>query len=42
MVNLAQARTVIMQPETRCNMDCDYCYLPFRKYHNLMSTEVAR
>ncbi|MEV6525458.1 cyclophane-forming radical SAM peptide maturase AmcB [Longispora sp. NPDC051575] len=31
---------VILQPTTLCNLDCTYCYLPFRKLKNTMSTEV--
>ncbi|MFD7015856.1 cyclophane-forming radical SAM peptide maturase AmcB [Streptomyces sp. NPDC059928] len=31
-----------MQPTTLCQpMDCDYCYLPFRKFNHLMKPEVA-
>lgn len=32
---------VIMQPTTLCNLDCAYCYLPFRADDRRMSTEVA-
>ncbi len=35
-------RSVILQPETLCNLDCSYCYLPFRHKRNRMSVEVAR
>jgi uncharacterized protein len=30
-----------MQPTTLCNLDCTYCYLPFRAADRRMSTEVA-
>jgi uncharacterized protein len=33
--------SVIMQPGTACNLDCGYCYLPFRRQHLTMSTDVA-
>ncbi|HUQ56001.1 cyclophane-forming radical SAM peptide maturase AmcB [Lentzea sp.] len=33
---------VIMQPETLCNLDCTYCYLPFRHERNTMALAVAR
>ncbi len=33
---------VVMQPTTLCNLDCRYCYLPFRKVDRRMSVEVAR
>jgi uncharacterized protein len=32
---------VIMQPTTLCNLDCSYCYLPWRKVDRKMSVEVA-
>lgn len=32
---------VIMQPETLCNLDCTYCYLPFRHERNTMTLAVA-
>ena len=32
---------VIMQPTTLCNLDCSYCYLPFRATDQRMPTEVA-
>lgn len=34
-------KAVVLQPDTLCNIDCGYCYLPFRKESNLMSREVA-
>ncbi|WP_083886749.1 cyclophane-forming radical SAM peptide maturase AmcB [Actinoalloteichus spitiensis] len=37
-----EPNTVILQPDTICNLDCDYCYLPFRKSRNSMSVNVAR
>ncbi len=33
---------VVMQPTTLCNLDCSYCYLPFRKTDQRMPVEVAR
>jgi uncharacterized protein len=32
---------VIMQPTTLCNLDCTYCYLPFRAADRRMPVEVA-
>jgi len=32
---------VIMQPTTLCNLDCSYCYLPFRAADRRMPVEVA-
>jgi uncharacterized protein len=32
---------VIMQPTTLCNLDCSYCYLPFRADDRRMPVEVA-
>src|SRR3954452_17222234 len=32
---------VVMQPTTLCNLDCAYCYLPFRAADNRMPVEVA-
>ncbi|MFF5243545.1 cyclophane-forming radical SAM peptide maturase AmcB [Streptosporangium sp. NPDC000095] len=37
-----QAKTLVLQPTTLCNLDCAYCYLPFRRLGNEMSPEVAR
>ena len=34
-------QTVVVQPTTWCNLDCRYCYLPFRKLRHQMSSEVA-
>jgi uncharacterized protein len=34
--------SVVMQPNTRCNLDCQYCYLPNRKASLLMPQSVAR
>ncbi|MGX2995306.1 cyclophane-forming radical SAM peptide maturase AmcB [Streptomyces sp. JNUCC 64] len=34
-------RTVVVQPTTWCNLDCRYCYLPFRKLKHRMSPDVA-
>nr|BFE66741.1 hypothetical protein GCM10020092_000420 [Actinoplanes digitatis] len=33
---------VVMQPTTLCNLDCSYCYLPFRQVDRRMSVEVAQ
>ncbi|GAA0808802.1 radical SAM protein [Spirilliplanes yamanashiensis] len=33
---------VVMQPTTLCNLDCTYCYLPFRKVDQRMPVAVAR
>lgn len=35
-------KSVIVQPETLCNLDCGYCYLPFRHERNTMPVAVAR
>jgi uncharacterized protein len=32
---------VVMQPTTLCNLDCSYCYLPFRGDDRRMPVEVA-
>ncbi|WP_412738037.1 cyclophane-forming radical SAM peptide maturase AmcB [Krasilnikovia sp. MM14-A1259] len=32
---------VVMQPTTLCNLDCSYCYLPFRAEDRRMSVAVA-
>jgi uncharacterized protein len=32
---------VVMQPTTLCNLDCSYCYLPFRADDHRMPTAVA-
>ncbi|WP_317620719.1 cyclophane-forming radical SAM peptide maturase AmcB [Actinoplanes sp. KI2] len=32
---------VVMQPNTLCNLDCSYCYLPFRSTDHRMSVAVA-
>jgi uncharacterized protein len=32
---------VVMQPTTLCNLDCSYCYLPFRAADRRMPVEVA-
>jgi uncharacterized protein len=33
---------VILQPTTLCNLDCTYCYLPFRASNQRMPVAVAR
>ncbi len=33
--------SVIMQPTTLCNLNCSYCYLPFRRRRLTMSREVS-
>ncbi|MCF2532504.1 cyclophane-forming radical SAM peptide maturase AmcB [Yinghuangia soli] len=38
----AVPNSVILQPTTLCNLDCRYCYLPFRKTNHLMSLPVAQ
>ncbi|MEU3092474.1 cyclophane-forming radical SAM peptide maturase AmcB [Streptomyces massasporeus] len=37
----AAPQTVVVQPTTWCNLDCRYCYLPFRKLKHQMSPHVA-
>src|SRR5215218_7014016 len=32
---------VVMQPTTLCNLDCSYCYLPFRAVDRRMPVAVA-
>jgi uncharacterized protein len=32
---------VVLQPTTLCNLDCAYCYLPFRSRNDRMSPAVA-
>lgn len=32
---------VVMQPTTLCNLDCSYCYLPFRQFDRKMPVAVA-
>ncbi|MET0422420.1 MAG: cyclophane-forming radical SAM peptide maturase AmcB [Actinoplanes sp.] len=38
----AEPTYVVMQPTTLCNLDCSYCYLPFRQVDKRMPVEVAR
>jgi uncharacterized protein len=38
----AEPTYVVMQPTTLCNLDCSYCYLPFRRVDHRMPIEVAR
>lgn len=38
----AAPQTVVVQPTTWCNLDCRYCYLPFRKLKHHMLPEVAQ
>ena len=37
----ARPTAVVMQPTTLCNLDCSYCYLPFRRLDQRMPVEVA-
>ncbi|MFI8883444.1 cyclophane-forming radical SAM peptide maturase AmcB [Streptomyces sp. NPDC053813] len=37
----AAPQTLVVQPTTWCNLDCRYCYLPFRKLKHQMPAEVA-
>ncbi|MFJ2744821.1 cyclophane-forming radical SAM peptide maturase AmcB [Streptomyces sp. NPDC087440] len=37
----AAPQTVVVQPTTWCNLDCRYCYLPFRKLKHQMPVEVS-
>ncbi|MFD7893687.1 cyclophane-forming radical SAM peptide maturase AmcB [Streptomyces sp. NPDC059743] len=37
----AKPQTVVVQPTTWCNLDCTYCYLPFRRLKHEMSAEVS-
>lgn len=37
----AAPQTLVVQPTSWCNLDCRYCYLPFRKLKHQMSLEVA-
>src|SRR3954447_21025382 len=32
---------VVMQPTTLCNLDCSYCYLPFRADDRRMTVDIA-
>ncbi|MES0020227.1 cyclophane-forming radical SAM/SPASM peptide maturase GrrM/OscB [Mesorhizobium sp. M0036] len=34
-------RLLIMQPTAFCNVDCDYCYLPFRNDRRIMSHDIV-
>jgi uncharacterized protein len=34
-------RNVVLQPTTRCNLDCTYCYLPFRDEGRFMSVDIV-
>jgi len=34
-------QSVVMQPTSFCNIDCTYCYLPFRHANQVMSTTSA-
>ncbi|GAB2991948.1 radical SAM protein [Amycolatopsis acidiphila] len=38
----AAPRSVILQLATACNLNCTYCYLPFRREHLTMSAPVAQ
>ena len=37
-----QPTYVVMQPTTLCNLDCAYCYLPFRSLDQRMPVAVAK
>lgn len=37
----AEPTYVVMQPTTLCNLDCSYCYLPFRRVDHKMPVAVA-
>ncbi|MGH8880708.1 MAG: cyclophane-forming radical SAM peptide maturase AmcB [Stackebrandtia sp.] len=39
--NIQDPSTVVMQPTTLCNLDCRYCYLPFRRDNHVMPAAVA-
>jgi uncharacterized protein len=41
MLTFGPVRTIIMQPTTLCNLNCTYCYLPFRRDRLDMSPVVA-
>ena len=34
-------QSVVMQPTSFCNIDCTYCYLPFRHANQIMSEDIA-
>ena len=36
-----QVRTLVVQPATLCNLDCEYCYLTSRKQQSLMPVKLA-
>ncbi|MEO7195076.1 MAG: radical SAM protein [Pseudonocardiaceae bacterium] len=38
----ARRSSVIMQPTTLCNLNCSYCYLPFRRHVRRMPLAVAQ
>lgn len=38
---VSEPDSVILQPTTLCNLDCSYCYLPFRRRRLIMNREVA-
>lgn len=35
-----RTKLIIIQPTSFCNLNCRYCYVPFRQDHNFMSDEV--
>jgi len=37
-----RVHTLMLQPGTLCNLDCNYCFLPARKSRNLMDPQIAR
>lgn len=39
-VSIGPLDLLVIQPTPFCNLDCDYCYLPFRQSRQQISTEV--
>ena len=38
--NFGPINLVVIQPNSFCNLDCDYCYLPDRHLHNRISLDL--
>ena len=38
--NFGPINLVVIQPNSFCNLDCDYCYLPDRHLHNRLSLDL--